>query len=201
MNDTDITELNNETIIEIYKDKFKLYIDDFMNEYNIESLDNQSQWCACLRYIYEHMFKPDRNLRDNRKSILDYQNIMLMHSICDLYISYCNVYKRMVNVYGFGLLTGMDEETVYRNANRDNSDVSSSWCEIIKKLDSGKLQSLDNKLYDSNNVTGQAILVNHYYGYNLPGVSKEKSVDRIQSNNLPTLGIARQDQGAIESND
>lgn len=200
MNDTDITELNNDTVIEIYKDKFKLYIDDFIEEYNIEKLDNQHQWNACLRYIYDHMFKPSKNMIDNRKCIVDYDNVNLVHKLCDMYIHYCSIYKRMVTIYGFSMLTGISEETIYNRANC-NDKFSSSWLEIIKKLDSGKLQSLDNKLYDSNNVTGQAILVNHYYGYNLPGVSKEKSVDRIQSNNLPTLGISGQDHRAIESND
>ena len=82
----------------------------------------------------------------------------------------------MITVKGFCRLLGMSEDTFYRYASGEDK-LSSHWSELVKKIESDKHETLDNKLYDSNNVTGQAILVNHYYGYNLPGVSKERSTE------------------------
>lgn len=202
MRKTEYETVDNSNMVNVYTDKFHMYIDMFMEEYRIEKLDNQPQWNACLDYLYKNIFKPDKNLRDNRNCIIDYTDVNSIMQIYNTYAMYCNIYKRMITIKGFCRLTGMTQDTFYRYAS-GNDKLSLQWSEIIKKIDHDKLETLDNKLYDSNNVTGQAILVNHYYGYNLPGVSRERSQDvkPLGASQLPKLSLGDGHNTMIESKD
>lgn len=202
MRKTEYETVDNSNMVNVYTDKFQMYIDMFMEEYRVEKIDSQSVWNACIEYLHKHIFKPDTNQRDNRSCVIDYYDINSITEVYKTYVLYCNVYKRMITVKGFCRLLGMSEDTFYRYAS-GNDKLSLQWSELVKKIDSDKHETLDNKLYDSNNVTGQAILVNHYYGYNLPGVSKERSQDikPLGASQLPKLSLADGHNTMIESKD
>ena len=146
-----------------------------MQENNLETIDKQNIWYACCMYIYQNVFKPDHNLRDNRKCIIPYDDIESIKKIYDNYVYNCMVFGRMITLYGFSKMIGISEDTIWRYSKGQDA-LSLAWSELFQKVDKDKEQTLNNKLFDSNNVTGQAILVNHYYNYNLPGVTKEHKI-------------------------
>ncbi len=113
---------------------------------------------------------------DNRKCIFPYDDIENINNIYDSFIETCLYFKRRPTVEHFCLLIGMSRQTLKNICDR-NDELSLQWLDIKEKIETGKHNALDYKLFDSNNVTGQAILANHEYSYNLPGVSKERSQD------------------------
>lgn len=174
--DKNVQLLDEDTVQEVYTDKIAMYIKLFLEDNNLETIDNQFHWNACLRYLYKHIFKPDHNLRDNRKCAIPYEDIDTFNNIFDIYIDYCNLYKRNPTMYGYMLLTGLSKQGLYNLIN-GSDNLSLQWIDLYKKFEDVGQQALDNRLFDSNNVTGQLGLANHYYGYNLPGVSKERSTE------------------------
>ena len=193
-------EINEDT--KVYTDKFQMYIDLFLDDNKFETIDNQFHWNACMMYIYRNVFKPDHNLRDNRKCIIPYQDINTFIDIHDTYIYYSTLYKRNPTLDGFLKLTGMNKQTIY-NLSNGNDELSLQWLDLLKKFHDEGQQALDNRLFDSNNVTGQLGLANHYYGYNLPGVSRERSQDAkpLGASQLPKLSLSDGHNTMIETKD
>lgn len=179
---------NDDNEISVYNDKIDMYISLFKEENNIDCFKSQMVWDACLMYIYRNVFKPDHNLRDNRKCIIPYSDMDTIFKVLDIYTYYCNINERMTSIDGFCIMTGISDDTVYRNAS-GNSELSRQWKVLLKRLHGSKQSAIDSKLFDSNNVTGQLALANHYFGYNLPGVSKEVSRDSIATSQLPSFSI------------
>ena len=85
----------------------------------------------------------------------------------------CYMYNKSISIQSFSRLTGINQDTIFdwgKNINK----LSSSGCEIYKKLNIERENAWVAKLESMNHPTAIAILLNKQYGYNLPGVSKEQ---------------------------
>ena len=86
----------------------------------------------------------------------------------------CYVYNKSISIQSFSRLTGINQDTIFdwgKNINK----LSSSGCEIYKKLSIERESAWVAKLESMNHPTAIAILLNKQYGYNLPGVSREQA--------------------------
>ena len=183
--------------IEVFENDIQLYLSMFCEENGIEDMkkESQSTWEAALIYIQRHVFNDKRVLKssaplsgynnnnyNNQYSNLNNSNcnsynIDIVNSICDYYIYICYVYNKSISVQSFSRLTGINQDTIFdwgKNINK----LSSSGCEIYKKLNIERESAWVAKLESMNHPTAIAILLNKLYGYNLPGVSREREAKK-----------------------
>lgn len=174
--------------IEVFENDIDLYLHMFQEEQNIEDLRavTQNVWNACLMYIQRHVFTDRNNLKQKNNIYIentiaptncnsyDYE---LVDAICNYYIYITALYDKECSIEGFSKLVNIPPTLIkewgnnYKNSNR----LSSLSSDIHKKLIDEREQSLVAKLVSMKHPTAYAILLNKYYGYNLPGVSHENT--------------------------
>lgn len=192
---------------EVFENDIDLYLKLFCEEQGIEDMRTapQSAWKAALIYINRHVFS-DKSILKTSKRLNGYSNnsynnqysnlnnsncnrynIDLINSICDYYIYICYIYDKSISIMDFCRLTGINQDTVHDWGNNINK-LSTSGCEIYKKLSAEREEAWTAKLESMKHPTAIAILLNKHYGYNLPGVSKEQSGNRaLSASELPKL--------------
>lgn len=192
----------NENILEVFENDIEYYLQEFCDKQNIDDLRSvpQSVWNGALRYVYNHVFKPNNHiLRSNTNyninnniiptncNMYNYDTVL---QLVDYYIyNMCMVNNKEVSILGFSSLTGIDESVIYDWGNNCNK-LSTSASEIYKKLSHYREESLSNKLADGNkNPVGILAILNRHYQWNLPGVSKETAKGgALSAAELPKLG-------------
>lgn len=184
---------------EVFANEIEYYLQEFCEQRKppIEDMTTAPQgvWNAALLYIQYHLFKGTNKLKLNNhlagyknnnntditsnlnKSNCNAYNISLVNDICDYYIYMCYQYGKEVSILGFNKLTGIDDNTIY--AWRDEKNIlSDSGADIYKKLSQEREESLSAKLVDSKQAVAQIAILNKHYGWNLPGVSKEREAKK-----------------------
>lgn len=185
---------------DVFANDIEYYLQEFCEQRKppIEDMTTAPQgvWNAALLYIQHHLFKGTNKLKLNshlsgyknnnnsditsnlNKSNCNAYNISLVNDICDYYIYMCYQYGKEVSILGFNKLTGIDDNTIY--AWRDEKNIlSESGADIYKKLSQEREESLSAKLVDSKQAVAQIAILNKHYGWNLPGVSKEREVKKV----------------------
>lgn len=192
-----------EQTAEVFENDIALYLKIFCEEQGIEDMRQASQsvWNAALMYIKRHVFN-DKSILKMSAPLKGYSNnnIYLNNSncnsydidkvdgICNYYIYICYMYEKEISIMGFSKLTGINQDTIHDWGNEVNK-LSTTGCEIYKKLTAEREESLGAKLVSLKHPTAIAILLNKHFGYNLPGVSKEQTNKRaLSAAELPRLG-------------
>lgn len=190
--------VSEKTDTETYKNDIELYIKMFCEEYNIDDLVKapQSQWNACLMYIYEHMFKCNNVLKEKNyipggncimDSTYNCYNYDMVYDILILYSYYCNVYDKECNYRGFSNLTGIDVELIYTWL-KDDYKLSDKGFKIAQKLRNLREDSLSDKLSSGlKNPVGVLAILNRHYAWNMPGVRQESRQAALSADDLPVL--------------
>ena len=153
------------------KNRIENCIDEFCEEYSITDLSNETQnrFNACLRYIYEHVFKATPKVKvDNRtKTLLDTDNIDLVLEVLDYYIYLCDIYSKAVSVQGFSTI-------IYDWKNGVNRNLNPLYSTIYKRLDGERERTLSDLLVSGKRQPiGVLAVLNHEKNWNLPGSTRE----------------------------
>lgn len=195
-----------EPTIEVFENDIQLYLEQFKEEQNIEDYKTvpQSVWNGALRYVYNHVFKPNPDILKNHDNYNINNNIIpsncnmynydLLLEIADYYIySMCMVNNKEVSILGFITLTGIDESIVYDWGNNSNK-LSTTATKIYKKLSQMREESLSNKLADGKqNPVGVIAMLNRHYGWASPYTAdSNRQKQTLSASELPKLGNVRQ---------
>ena len=197
-----------EQTIEVFENDIALYLSMFCEENGIKDMKKESQsvWNAALMYIKRHVF--NNNILKSNKPLNGYNNqysnlnnsncnsynIDMVNCICDYYIYLCMMYDKEVSQIGFSNLTGINTDTIIDWGNNINK-LSTSACDVYKKLSQFREESLSNKLVTGNkNPVGVIAVLNRQYGWASPYTSdsnkqrKNISAEEIRQL-LPQNGI------------
>lgn len=184
---------------EIYANDIELYINLFCENQGIEDMrkESQSVWNACLMYVQRHAF-PDRQALKATENNPEYiNNIMpstcgaynydLLDTICNAYIYYCYMYDKEVSIQGFSKLVGIPKTVI--DLWGTDLRLSKKSINIYKKLIAEREESLSAKLASGkSNPVGILSILNHWYSWNLPGVTREQSTrTALTAAELPRL--------------
>ena len=98
-----------------------------------------------------------------------------INAIADIYIYYCGLYDKIVNLHGFSKFCGVDTDTLYKwGADDPAGAVSSKRVAVFKKLSCENERSLADRVGTGKvNPVGVLAVLNHHHGWNMPGVSRE----------------------------
>lgn len=184
---------------EVYANDIELYINLFCEDQGIEDLrkESQSVWNACLMYVQRHVF-PDRQALKATENSPEYvNNIMpstcgaynydLLDTIANAYIYYCYMYDKEVSIQGFSKLLGIPKTVI--DLWGTDLRLSKKSINIYKKLIAEREESLSAKLASGkSNPVGILSILNHWYSWNLPGVTREQSTrTALTASELPRL--------------
>ena len=185
--------------IEEFEKRINTAISDFCHEQCIDNIQDMPQniWTGCLRYIFRHVFRkelyinnPDIVIPDSRyNSILDYNNIDLLKGILDYYIYLCDIYNKVVNIYGFSYLIGLEYISMYDWINGNKRTNNPEYANMVKTLYDERERSLSDRLNHVKNPVGTLAQLNRWHGWNLPGTSRE--IKHVATTEAPETIAAR----------
>lgn len=186
--------------IEVFENDIVMYLQLFCEENNIDDLkkEPQSVWNGCMRYIAKKLFRGTGVLKQAKNTIVESNdvpstfnayNYELVNSVCDIYIYLCQIYDKEISVMGFSNLTAIDYSVIFDWGN-NSTKLSTLSAEIYKKLIHFREESLSNKLISGKqNPVGVLGVLNRFYQWNLPGVSREETKQQaLPASELPQLG-------------
>lgn len=157
---------------EVYNNAIEEAISQYCIDHNLEQKDlytmDQSRWNSVLMYIYQYAFKPvDTDKRQyNEHSNINYSDIDLLKSVCNIYINLCYEYSKEISILGFSKLTGINPDTIYTWGKEDG--LSRGTSDIYKNLNREREESLSVRLVSGKgNPVGILGILNRHYGWNM----------------------------------
>lgn len=188
----DVNTVITENGAEVYENDIYLYLDQYIEEHNVEDMhkEPQSRWNAALLYINKNLFKPHPEVLKSENRVSNTYDINIINTICDIYIELCYEYDKEVSILGFCKLTGIVQDTIYQWGN-ETTRLGSSASEIYKKLSTEREESLSNMLISGKrNPVGLLGALNRHYGWNMgqprgAGTEKTQSIEQIKERYEP----------------
>lgn len=184
--------LTNENIIKLNHGNPALTYTDILNtlqavaEHNGIDLQTckQGQYKAITQECGQILFKNNalRLEGENGRLVNNGKyDIAIVDKIAIVYVHICHLYNKYISLYGFGLFANIDYETL--NSWQDGDSLSGASSPTLQKIIRGQADSIINKLYDSNNVTGQMMLANNVLGWNTSRSQTENTtkIERIST--------------------
>lgn len=161
-----------------------------------------SMWNAALRYIYNNIFKPNKDILKPNVANGAY-NLDSVDAVADIYIYKCFIHNQEISIAGFSIFTGITPDVIYSWGSRKTRTViykdlqgnilnnmqvsrlsedeyvvvpSTRAQDIFKKIKEMSEESLVSLLKDRrNNPMKYLPILNRRYQWNLPGVSRERT--------------------------
>lgn len=110
-----------------------------------------------LRQVYNNLFKPDKPLFNNQKSLVDYDNVELLQVLADTFLDICFMYNKALSLQSFSYMTGINYWTLLEW--RDQEELNPIRSQIVKSIIQG--YSIANSGQLSDTPIGQAMLANN----------------------------------------
>ena len=162
------TEEKTEVYNNAIEEAISQYCMDHSLKYNDLYTMDQSRWNSVLMYIYQYAFKPvDTDKRQyNEHSNINYSDIDLLKSVCNIYINLCYEYSKEISILGFSKLTGINPDTIYTWGKEEG--LSRGTSDIYKNLNREREESLSVRLVSGKgNPVGILGILNRHYGWNM----------------------------------
>lgn len=198
---------NTENTIDVFENDIDLYINLFCEENKIDNICSisQSVFNGIMLYIYRHCFKNTNKLKNKNDlfnvglggtSNCNSYNITLVSELADYYIYLCRKYDKEISLTGFSYLTGIEKETFYAWRDERGKIASSEYSKVFKKLNSGREDSLSDKLVTGKvNPVGILGVLNHNFNWAGVGNMTEDKAIRAGS-----LGDVRKNVSLLSDN-
>ena len=156
---------------------------------------------AVLDYLYYSFFKPnkymyilnsihDPNCINNATNTVNNKyNFDVVLYIYNIYKTLCNMYSQVINIDGFCYISGINESTIARWKDGLDTGATPEQCQFFKRIHEDKQKSLENMLMDKSiNPIKPIAILNHRYGWNMPGVTREvRETPALSVEQLPKL--------------
>lgn len=188
---------------------FESCIREFCELEKVEDLRKQPQsvWNAALIFTQKHLFPTRELLRDktprthseNGNAFLmptnnNCFNYDLLEYIAGIYIYLCYKYDKDITLMGYSLITGLEycflSEAAKAGPNGDGARASAKLCKICKNVSAFREDSLQGRLVSGKaNPVGVLAILNHFYSWNMPGVTKEVKKS-LTNEDLPQLKLS-----------
>lgn len=114
----------------------------FFDNFNIDINDMSSiktiphnTLSLCMRFIYQELFKPDHNMINNQKSLIDYNDNVMLELLANKFLELCLRFNKSLGLMSFGFMIGCDYSTLMRwLSDRESNPVR---YDILKSIQEG----------------------------------------------------------------
>ena len=115
---------------------YKNIINDYINNYIIESgIDRThitgNDLLAIFRQTQQNIFKPSKQTPNNESCNIPYTTHNI-ESLLNVYINTCLLYKVYPSLFGFSILTGIDEATAKKYLTREGFELLNLRREMLR---------------------------------------------------------------------
>ena len=101
-----------------------------------------------LRRIYDNLFKPDKPQKDNKKSILDYNDDYILQIVADAFLDICSWFNKSLGLMSFSYMTGISYTTIY-NTMQGDGELNPERLKVLKSIQEGHKTAQISLLNDS----------------------------------------------------
>lgn len=102
-----------------------------------------------LRYCYKQLFKPDRGLYNNQKSLIDYDDIEQLQVVVDVFLDVCTFFNKALGLWSFGLFTGIADSTLISWISPEGETLNPKRSTLIKSVREYNKGALISNLKDT----------------------------------------------------
>ena len=74
-----------------------------------------------FRQVYYRLFKPDKALYNNQRSLVDYDNIELLTVLANTFVEVCQMFNKSLGLMSFSFMIGCDYGTLYNWLQNDET--------------------------------------------------------------------------------
>lgn len=154
------------------KENIAQLIDNCINDYcNIYGLDiynynfrvniKHNEVNNILFYCYKNLFASDVKQWQNKKSLIDYDDIELLNVIAYKFIDICLFFNKSLGLMSFCLFTGIDDNTIQRWKSPEGKTLNPAKWELCKAIQENNKNLLVSHLKDST--IGAVAVANNDY--------------------------------------
>lgn len=196
---------------EVYESDIDLYLAEYCEQIGAEDEYDifPAQWNAALKYIYNHVFKPNPSILTIPHTVSNRYNLCAVEELLDIYIFMCYSHNQEISIQGFSFLSGISRDTIH-NWGNDNTrsyiyrdlqgneitgiavnnlkegeyvkELSSTASDIYKKLVENNEESLVCLMKDRrNNPMKYLPILNKRHAWNMPGVKEQRQTQQLAS--------------------
>ena len=112
---------------------------EFFNGFNVDINDLKTVKSIphntlnlCFRFIYKSLFKPDKPLYNNQKSLINYDDVELLKVLADKFVDICIYFNKSLGLMSFAFMLGIDYSTLYKWLGEENLNPTRS--QILKSV-------------------------------------------------------------------
>ena len=102
-----------------------------------------------LLFCYDKLFKPDRGLMNNQKSLIDYDDMEQLKAVIDSFLHVCMFFNKALGLFSFCLFSGIDDNTVIRWSSEEGKMSNPIRWELIKTVKEYNKGALISNLKDT----------------------------------------------------
>jgi len=161
MKDKEVSE------IEVYENQIDYYSREYIDTLeDSKDIYTSSVFTGMIKYIYNRVFKPNRNNNDNKRSIsiVNYDDIELLDNLFNIYTSLCYRYKKKPTVLNFCIMVGISNTTVNDWHHRRTRNSNPAIYQTVQKWFSECESALLDGAIESNSI-GCIFALKANYGY------------------------------------
>ena len=178
-----------ENTIDVFENDIELYTKIWCEKQDISVQDvitiSQNRFNALLGFLYKNVFQNVNLKQDNiynnglfMNTNYNGYNMPLVNDICELYISLCDNFDKIISVQGFCRLTGISADSVYHWS---EEKASSRSCNIAKKLTAERERTLSDRLASgTKNPVGVLGCLNHWHNWAGVGNMEERKPQQVR---------------------
>lgn len=143
-------------------------------------------------YIYKSLFKPNKPLWNNQKSLVDYDNIDLLQVLADKFIEICQRFNKSLGLMSFSYMIGVNYSTLY-NWLQNDEKLNPKRLEVLKSIQEGHkaqhIAILNESPVGALAVANNDIETGLQWATNHAIASGQQAVFLIPSERLNRLGV------------
>lgn len=147
LNYIDIDTLN-DTVNQCIEDYCSMYGIDLSN-YNQRVNIRHNEVNNILLYCYDHIFKPDKTLINNQRSLIDYNSIEQLTVVIDVFIRVCLFFNKSLGLMSLCMFTGIDDNTIQRWSSEEGKKSNPTRWALLKKVKEYNKNALVSNLKDT----------------------------------------------------
>ena len=104
-----------------------------------------NQFDGVLRQVYNQLFKPSTTLKDNKYSLLPYDDVDVINHLIDIYFELCDLCDIDSTARGFCCMTGFNEFVLTR---WKEDELNPARSQAIKRIAQNRIAGIESKLSD-----------------------------------------------------
>lgn len=136
------------TINQCIADYCSMYGIDLSN-YNQRVNIKHNEVNNILLYCYDHVFKPDKSLINNQRSVIDYNDIEQLSAVVDVFLRVCLFFNKSLGLMSLCMFSGIDDNTIIRWSSEEGKKSNPKRWELLKTVKEYNKTALVSMLKDT----------------------------------------------------